>query len=165
MATELITQERLKSLLAYDPDTGHLSNLVRRNTRAAPGAHAGSLTTDGYIAIAIEGKKYQAHRLIWLYMTGAWPDEEIDHINRNRADNKWCNLRQASRLENSWNTNGHSKSKSGLKGVAYVARSGRWQVQMRVRGQTHYIGIYDSVETAAAARADAERRLYASSDI
>lgn len=161
MAADLITQERLQSLLTYDPDTGELRNRVRRNARAPQGAKAGSLTTDGYISVMLEGKRYQAHRLIWLYMTGEWPPMEIDHINRDRQDNRWANLRVVSRLHNSWNTNGHAKAKSSVKGVAYVSRSGKWQVQMRVRGQTHYIGVYDTIEEAAFARAEAERRLYA----
>lgn len=161
MATNLITQEHLKSLLTYDPNTGELRNRVHRNPRAPKGARAGSLTTDGYISVAIYGRRYQAHRLIWLYMTGEWPSLEIDHINRDRRDNRWENLRVVSRLHNSWNTSGHAKAKSGIKGVAYVSRSGKWQVQMRVRGQTHYIGVYSTIEEAACARAEAERILYA----
>ena len=161
MATNLITQDRLKSLLTYDPDTGVLTNKVCRNPRAPKGKPAGSRTTDGYVSVMIAGKRYQAHRLIWLYMTGSWPTEEIDHINQQRSDNRWVNLREATRLQNSRNTAGHKRSKSGCKGVAYVSKRDKWQVQMRVCGKTHYIGIYDTVEAALAARKDAEKRLYA----
>lgn len=165
MATHSITQERLKSLLTYDPDTGELRNRVQRNPRAPKGAVAGSRTTDGYISLMLFGRRYQAHRLIWLYQTGEWPSLEIDHINRVRHDNRWSNLRVATRLHNSWNTAPHAKSRSGVKGVAYVAKSGKWQVQMRVCGKTHYIGIYDTIAEAADARSEAERRLYAAADI
>lgn len=161
MATHLITQDYVQSLLTYNPNTGELRNAVDRNTRAPKNALAGSLTTDGYISVQLCGKKYQAHRLIWLYVTGEWPQQEIDHINRNRSDNRWVNLRVVTRLENSRNTNGHTKSKSGVKGVAYVSSLKKWQVQMRVCGKTHYIGVYDTICEAANARADAERRLYA----
>jgi len=161
MATQSITQATLKSLLTYDADTGDLKNLVCRNPRAPKDKPAGSVTTDGYRSVVLFGRRYQAHRLIWLYMTGEWPAQEIDHINRNRLDNRWVNLRLATRLQNSWNTNGHANSKSGVKGVAYVARTGKWQVQLRVCGKTHYVGVYDTVSEAAQARADAERRLYA----
>lgn len=161
MATDLITQERLKSLLTYDPDTGAITNKVTRNARALQGALAGCKTTSGYIALQIDGKKYQAHRLIWLYMTGEWPSDEIDHINRVRDDNRWVNLRVVSRKQNSWNTGAHAKSRSGVKGVAYVARYDKWQVQMRVDGRTHYVGVYNTIDEAAKARRDAEKRLYA----
>ena len=161
MTTDLITQDRLKSLLTYDADTGVLFNRVCRNSRAPKDAPAGTCTADGYTAVMIGGKKYQAHRLIWLYMTGSWPTVEIDHINQVRNDNRWVNLREATRQENSWNTGKHAKTKSGVKGVAYIGKSGKWQVQMRVRGKSYYIGQYNTIEAAAAARANAERQLYA----
>lgn len=160
MATTSLTQDRLKSLLTYDPDTGEFRWRMRRS-RCAPGSIAGTRTTDGYVAVMLSGKKFQSHRLAWFYMTGAWPENEIDHINRNRSDNRWANLREATRLENSRNTDGHANSKSGHKGVAYVSRYNKWQVQMRVRGKTHYIGIYDNVADAISARKNAERQLYA----
>jgi hypothetical protein len=163
MATNLITQDQLKSLLTYDPSTGKLFNKVTRNTRAQKNCETGTVNTNGYVVVTIDGKKHLAHRLIWLMMTGSLPPHEIDHINRNRSDNAWSNLRAVTRLENSWNTGAHKNSKSGHKGVAYVSKSNKWQVQLRVRGKTHYIGQYFDVMSALAAREEAEKVLYANS--
>lgn len=161
MTKETLTRNELTRLLSYDPDKGVFTNNVKRNSRrAAPGSVCGSLTTDGYVSIQIANKKYQAHRLAWLYMTGDWPKNELDHINRDRSDNRWANLREVSRIENSWNTGPQRRNTSGHKGVTWHRRNKKWQVQMRVKKQTHYIGQFDSLEDAVLARKTAELRLY-----
>lgn len=88
-----LTQTRLKELLFYNPETGNFTWLVRSADRIKIGQTAGCLDkTNGYISIKVDKRRYTGHRLAYLYMTGEFPTE-IDHINRNRADNRWENLR------------------------------------------------------------------------
>jgi hypothetical protein len=94
-----LTVERLRELLTYDPETGELRWRVTRR-RAAKGSLAGTLNRNGYRNIEVEQRCYKAHRLAWLYVTGEWPKETIDHINCKRDDNRWANLRQATTAEN-----------------------------------------------------------------
>ncbi len=160
MTAQPLTQARLKALLHYDPETGVFVNRVERNGRAKKGAVAGARTQDGYICIQVEKQKHQAHRLAWLYVYGAWPQNEIDHLNRDRADNRIDNLRDVSRLVNSHNIGAHKGSISGQKGVAWHSRNRKWQVQMRVNGVHHYIGQFKDLHEAVNARLEAEKRLH-----
>lgn len=100
----MLSQEYLKSILHYDPETGILSWKVDRR-RVKIGQIAGYLCL-GYVAIGIDGKLYKGHRLAWLYMTGEWPKDEIDHINRTKHDNRWVNLREATKEQNCDNRKG-----------------------------------------------------------
>jgi hypothetical protein len=156
MTVQILTQERLRDLLIYDELTGVFTNRVTRNPRAKAGEPAGVVSQHGYIVFQIDGKKIYAHRAVWLYMFGEWPDKEIDHINRNRQDNRLVNLRLASRLLNAQNTGKHLKNKSGHKGVVFHKRSGKWQVQMSANSKTFYIGQYDLLGDAVRARSIAE---------
>ena len=99
MATNSITQDDLKSLLTYDPDTGEFRWRFSR-PRCAKGALAGTASYHGYTVIKINGRSYRAHRLAWLYEYGRWPNGELDHINRRRSDNTIANLREVSRFVN-----------------------------------------------------------------
>jgi hypothetical protein len=97
-----LTQDYLKSILDYDPETGLFKWKVNRG-RVAIGHTAGGLTSDGYIRIRIDKVDWLGHQLAWLYMTGSlpvYPQEEIDHLNTLEADNRWDNLCKCSRLEN-----------------------------------------------------------------
>lgn len=91
----MITQQRLKELFEYTPDTGLFIRKIRVGNQIA-GNIAGSLKKDGYVYIKIDSKPYKAHRLAFLYMEGYMP-EEVDHINRDCSDNRWCNLRASNR--------------------------------------------------------------------
>src|SRR5690606_34614864 len=99
----MLTQQRLKELLYYDPETGIFTRLVGRSgPRARAGDVAGSDNGKGYIRIYVDGRPYKAHRLAWFYMHGEWP-EEIDHRNGERADNRLSNLRPVTRQQNNLN--------------------------------------------------------------
>jgi hypothetical protein len=165
MTTQILTQSRLKELLDYNPDTGLFTNKVHRNPRAPIGAIAGTPTSEGYLALQINKKKMYVHRAIWLYVHGVWPLEEIDHINHVRNDNRLCNLRLANRLENSHNTQKHTKNLSGHKGVAWHSRNKKWQVQMRFCGKSYYIGQFFNLEDAIVARKQAETKFYADNNL
>lgn len=120
-----LTQERLKELLEYFPDTGNFVWKVSKGDRE-PGDIAGCVTFYGYIQIGIDGTKYFAHRLAWLYMTGAFPKQDTDHINRCKADNRWSNLRDVSRTVNNYNKDaGYRKHSQCDKYEAYIHKDGK----------------------------------------
>ncbi|MCK9994454.1 MAG: hypothetical protein Dbin4_02974, partial [Alphaproteobacteria bacterium] len=98
-----LTQSRLKELLHYDPDTGVFTRRVQTSSNARVGDVAGCLHPEGYRHIQIDGKRYAAHRLAWLYMTGEWPTNQLDHLNGVRDDNRWGNLREATHGQNQQN--------------------------------------------------------------
>ncbi|EMK2710698.1 HNH endonuclease, partial [Pseudomonas aeruginosa] len=101
--SETLTQERLKELLSYDAATGEFTWMARKGSRALPGAAAGSNDGQGYVRIAIDGCRYRAHRLAWLYCYGKWPAAQVDHLNHRRDDNRLSNLREVSHSENQRN--------------------------------------------------------------
>ena len=146
-----LTQERLKEILEYSPDTGYFSWKVYRNQHAKEGDVAGYLNDNGYIRMNISGKSYQAHRVAWLYVYGYFPDLLVDHINGVRNDNRLCNLREASVRENSRNKGITSTNKSGYKGVSWEKRRNKWVVRIKTGERYMHGGYYDNVEDAATA--------------
>ena len=114
-----LNQSRLKELLAYDPDTGVFTRLVKSNRNVRIGAVAGTCDSKGYGQISVDGKLYRAHRLAWLWMTGAWPVAQLDHRNGVRHDNRWENLREATNGENNQNAAIRSNNTSGFMGVCW----------------------------------------------
>lgn len=145
-----LTVERLRQVLNYDPETGKFIWKVSLAPRGPIGAKAGC--SDGArIVVRIDGKLYLAHRLAWLYVTGLWPDGEIDHINMDQSDNRFCNLRSADRSENQRNTIAHRDSKSGLKGVSFDVSRGRWVAKICVHGKNKQLGRFPSKEEACEA--------------
>lgn len=100
--------------------------------------------------IGVDGTKYLAHRLAWLYMTGEWPEFEIDHINRSRADNRWDNLRKADRREQSGNIALPSHNTSGRKGVCWDKSRGKWIVHIKIDGRQKFLGRYGDIDAASA---------------
>jgi hypothetical protein len=152
-----LTAERVRELFEYDPETGIITWRVDRigaNNRVCvhAGDPAGGIKSNGYINIRINGTDYLAHRLIWLWQTGSWPREEIDHVNRIRHDNRWVNLREATHGEN--RVNSLSRDRVLPRGV-YV-KNGKFRAHVA----NTYIGAFDTVEEAAEAYALAARSLY-----
>lgn len=156
MASKL-TQEIVKSLLYYDPLTGLFIRKVRTSSTARVGGFAGCEDAYGYIQIGVGGELVKAHRLAWFYMTGEWPPEDIDHVNGDRRDNRWANLRLASRAENLMNTCIRSDNTSGHKGVGWAKREQLWRAYININGKTKSLGYFKELDEAIKARKDAER--------
>lgn len=155
---ESIPVETLRSLMRYEPATGNLIWQVTRG-KARLGAVAGTRHTHGYVQIKLQGKFYLAHRLAWLLMTGEWPELDIDHINGRKSDNRWGNLRLATKQENMHNfVKARVDSTSGLLGTS--PSNGRWQSKIHLNGKTIYLGTFDTAVEAHATYVEAKRRLH-----
>jgi hypothetical protein len=153
----MVTAYRLRELLDYNQETGVFTQRLNR-TGVKAGAIAGTNHCMGYRTIRLEGRDYLAHRLAWLYMTGAWPTHQIDHINGVKDDNCFANLREATHAENNRNTGRRSDNTSGFKGVIFDRRNGgRWRAYIQKNGRMRHIGGFDTPEEAHKAYCEAAR--------
>lgn len=157
----LITQERLREVLSYDPDIGIFKWLIRPNHRPFPPGHiAGTLSCrDGYLRIGIDNKIYLAHRLAWLYMTGKWPTHLLDHRDGYKSNNAFSNLREATKSQNGQNQRkANSQSSSGLIGACRYGD--RWVSGIKTNGKRKHIGVYDTAQEAHEAYIAAKRKAH-----
>src|SRR6516162_5104994 len=143
-----LTQERLKELLHYSPGNGEFFRKITKQGPAKPGDRAGWINSHGYLQINVDGNRYQAHRLAWFWTHGNFSLKELDHINRDRSDNRITNLRESTRSENNANSKRQKNNRSGFKG-AYQNGSG-WMAKVKHNGKTIYLGTFDSPEEAHA---------------
>lgn len=142
----MLTQAELKHRVHYDPLTGIFTWISARGRRVDQiGKEAGNLSPHGYIRITVNRTSYFAHRLAWLYMTGEHPTNYVDHINMDKTDNRWSNLRAATKSENG--ANSKARGASGLKGAYWSKQINRWYSRIGKR----YLGTYDTPEQAHAA--------------
>jgi len=154
-----LTQAQVKAVLNYDPETGIFTWNPR--PRVMGGKIAGNLSPVGYMRIGLGGRGvnkrlYQSHRLAWLYMTGEWPANDIDHINGCRTDNRWVNLRSVDRRTNLENLRvARSNNRSGLLGVSMARK--RFNARIYVNGRVVNLGNFDLKEQAHAAYVAAKR--------
>lgn len=137
-----LTQERLRELFHYDPGTGLFTRLVAAGS-ARIGSVAGCDDGHGYFKITVDYHPYRRGRLAWLYMTGHWPENEIDHRNLNKADDRWSNLRNATDSQNQANKTKPQSNKSGLKGVSWQKRSGKWRSAISIGHKNQSLGFFD----------------------
>lgn len=156
-----LTQSRLKELLHYDPETGVFIWRIRRGGTIQSGSVAGSKQIRKnlfYVRIVIDLKPYYAHRLAWIYMTGKDSNNEIDHKDTNGLNNRWDNLREATRSQNMANSKCRNTNVSGFKGASL--HGSRWRSQITFKRQNFVLGQYDTPEEAHAAYCEAAMRLY-----
>lgn len=153
----MITLARARELWAYDPETGDLRWKVRiPRRRVSIGDKVGGPHPQGYLCIGWDGKCYLNHRLAWFLMTGRWP-KQIDHKDRNKKNNRWANLREATQSQNNANTGLFAHNTSGAKGVSWHKRTGTWRADIKVNRRQISLGHFDSFEAACAARAEGAR--------
>jgi hypothetical protein len=171
MTAQILTQELLKELLHYDPETGYVYFKRRsenhfaskRSCRSWNTKHGGrkvsSINGNGYGQIAILGGRYPLHRIIYMWMTGSLPEHEIDHINGITSDNRWENLRACTTSQNGMNKSIPSNNISGRIGVYKHSLCNRWVANIRINNKTIYLGIFKDIESAINCRRKAEIEL------
>lgn len=156
----MLTAERLRSLLHYDPETGLLTwSVTRRQIRA--GSAAGSLNkSTGYIRITVDGADYGAHILAHLYMTGEWPIHQIDHEDLCTTNNKWLNLRHATPGQNCANRGARAENKTGFKGVSFCKQNGKFYASIKSSGKSRNLGYYATPQEASAVYQSALKEIH-----
>lgn len=151
-----LSAEYVRARLDYNPETGEFfwkhSDLVRKkswNTKFA-GKPAGFVKF-GYVAISLLDKPYMAHRLAWIFMTGEWPTDEIDHIDLDKTNNKFANLRQATPVTNHGNLGLFKNNTSGFKGVYWEPKNKKWAARIKFDKVSRRLGLFKTKEDAAEA--------------
>lgn len=152
--------ERVRELLHYDPDTGIVRWRVNRDRagRAKAGDIVGRPDKDGYLKFTIESSSQYLHRVIWLYVTGHWPDERIDHRDGDPVNNRWANLREATPSQNGANRRLASNNRLGIKGVREF--HGKYRATIMLNGEAIHLGTFNTPQEAAKVRALAARDLH-----
>ena len=154
------TREQLLQLFRYFPNYGLLYWRRRRGGISRTDIPAGGVDLRGYRHVKILGKVYRIHRLVWLIETGEWPEGDLDHIDQNKANNRFSNLRAATRSQNMSNRGIYRNNTSGFKGVGWHKANRKWRARVTVRGVQHFVGWFDCPEEAAHAYDEAAIRLY-----
>lgn len=175
----ILTYSDIAKILKYEPETGKLFWLPRTaemfegtkfpqgpeakaknwNARYAGVEAFKTVHARGYIAGALLGKAYLAHRVVWLFETGSWPVDQLDHINGDRTDNRFENLREVTNTENSKNKAITKRNKSGFQGVFWNPKIKRWNANIGLNSRTKNLGHFLTKEEAIAARKNAEIEL------
>lgn len=141
-----ITQEFIKDIFNYDPETGVFTFKKDRGYKKS-GSVAGYIQ-NGYVRIEIDGKSFSAHRLAWIFTYGHPPTGQIDHANMVRSDNRILNLRDCSVSQNQFNVGIRSDNTSGFKGVSWNSSYKKWIASARMFGKKKHLGSFDSLEKA-----------------
>ena len=152
-----LTAERLRDVLSYSKTTGKFTWLVHRRSI---GKVAGTIDSNGYVLIRIDGRLYRACRLAWLYVKGEWPTQQVDHANLDKADDSWLNLRDATNSQNSMNKPMPKLNTSGFKGVSWSKRKRKWLAYIKVRGKQMGLGEFNDRENAHKAYLAAAENLH-----
>lgn len=152
-----LTQARLKELLHYNPLSGQFTWIAAPGRSVRVGAIAGcKCSVTGYLKIRIDRRLYQAHRLAFLYMEGAFPPVQVDHIDRAKTNNAWANLRSVTDAENKRNMPRRRDNNTGATGVYWHNQLDKWTAQINVKGKTIHLGTFSKWFHAAVARKKAE---------
>jgi hypothetical protein len=154
--------ERLRELFTYDAESGVLR--YRKGVKGAgkfAGDEAGYVCpTNGYRMVGVNYKRYLTHRLIWKIVTGEDARNGVDHIDGTKLNNRFANLREANQSQNGANSKLGKGNRSGVKGVFWWARVGKWQARIMLNRKTYDLGRYDCLEDAAAAVSVARDRFH-----
>lgn len=150
MAKEILSAEKLRELLHYDPETGIFVWRVRVSQAVKVGHVAGRINYDGYSTIKILGYEYRAHRLAMFYAEGIMPPAEVDHINGIRLDNRLANLRHADRSTNAQNMRKalSTNLSCGLMGATWDKTRKTWKASIQVNGKKRTLGAFATAQEA-----------------
>lgn len=155
MSKTILSQARVRALFDYNPETGAFSRKIHRKGPKGTKSKWIDKST-GYCRIWIEGKTYRVHRVIWLWMTGNFPVNQLDHDNRVRSDNRWCNLKEVTNSENQKNVGMNPLNTSGITGVHYHIRMKKWIAQINIDKKQTQLGAFVEKSDAILARKEAE---------
>lgn len=156
----MISLNYLKEILEYDPKTGIFIWKVKKTNNVFVGQRAGSKDKNGYLIIGVDYKAYKAHILAWYYMTGEWPLQDIDHKNEITDDNKYNNLRLATKSQNGINHSKNKNNTSGYKGVRWKKDKNKWQAYINKDHKFYHIGYFLILNDAVKARQIKEKELF-----
>jgi hypothetical protein len=150
-----ITQADALEAFHYNPDTGEFLRKFKNGIKLIE-----KLDANGYLRVYFNCKSHKVHRIIWLYMTGSFPTDQIDHINGVRSDNRFCNLRQATSRQNNQNVSLRKDNVSGFKGVSWSKKRNKWYVQISIKGEIKNLGRFIKIEDAIDAYNNAAKKLH-----
>lgn len=153
-----VSHSELVRLVHYDKMTGIFTAKVRLSPRVPAGSVLGSRNCCGYINIQLKRRVYLAHRLAWMYMTGIFPLAYIDHIDQDKSNNRFDNLREATAGQNQANINLRSTNTTGRKGVFFNKRSGKYKTCIYHNSKPVRLGTFDDIDSASDAYDDAAIR-------
>ena len=145
---KIMSQEYLKELITYDPDSGEVRWKVKKSGNTKIGDIVGRTKTDGYRGVTIDRKEYCLHRIIWMFVYGYFPSVVLDHINGVKGDNRLCNLREATFSQNNQNRGMMSNNTSGYRGVCWIKSNRKWRASISIKGKPKHIGLYSTKEEA-----------------
>ena len=154
----MLSQELLKELFTLNEHGQLIRNF--RCGKAPKGSHSICEDKDGYLTIGINKKLYRTHRVVWMYVHGSFPDGDLDHINRNKKDNRIENLRVVTKSQNRQNITAHKNNKSGMKGVWLHKQTKRWCSTIGLNSKNKYLGSFSTKEEAQAAYMAASKVLH-----
>jgi len=162
MAAEILTLAQAQEKLSYDHSSGVFTWRVSPSAKVRAGSPAGAKQFEGYIVIGLNGRRYMAHRLAWLFITSGWPDGDIDHINGVKSDNRSSNLRLVTRAENLQNQRTvSSNNKNGsMLGVAFHRPTNKWRARIGLGGKDIHIGLFATESEAHQAYVAAKRAMH-----
>lgn len=152
--------EYLRELFSYEPATGLLCWKVERGGTKIGGVAGAKRGESGYIQVSVDRKLYRAHLIIWKMMTGCEPLHHIDHENTVKNDNRWTNLREATKSQNQANQGPNCSNASGVKGVYWYKAYQCWTSQFTKDGVAYFIGYFDDIEEAKDAYQKKYREVY-----
>jgi len=159
-ANQLIEIKRLLEIVIFEPTTGLFRWTITR-CGVQGGRIAGSPNKAGYIYLKLDGIRYSAHRVAWFWTTGKWPENQIDHIDGDKANNRIANLRESTVSENAQNqTKAQRRSAAGLLGVAWIKKSRTWCAYIGINGKQYAIGSFDTPEAAHQAYLEEKRKVH-----